>query len=148
MRTDILARRREIEKWIQQHQSKAFICQQLECRPATLESWLERLGIKYKGQQSRPGKTSPFRKHATEFLKDNKFISSTHRLKLLLLRDGLKHYQCERCKRSKWLGQPIPLELHHRDGNRLNNKFENLQLLCANCHALTPNNSGRGIKQR
>lgn len=31
----------------------------------------------------------------------------------------------------------IPLEIHHVDGNYLNNNEENLQLLCPNCHALT-----------
>lgn len=33
----------------------------------------------------------------------------------------------------------IPLEIHHIDGNCLNNKEENLQLLCPNCHSLTEN---------
>ena len=31
----------------------------------------------------------------------------------------------------------IPLQIHHIDGNCLNNKEENLQLLCPNCHSLT-----------
>lgn len=31
----------------------------------------------------------------------------------------------------------IPLEVHHIDGNYLNNKEENLQVLCPNCHSLT-----------
>lgn len=31
----------------------------------------------------------------------------------------------------------IPLEIHHIDGNYLNNSEENLQLLCPNCHSLT-----------
>lgn len=31
----------------------------------------------------------------------------------------------------------VPLEVHHIDGNYLNNNEENLQLLCPNCHALT-----------
>lgn len=31
----------------------------------------------------------------------------------------------------------IPLEVHHIDGDYTNNKEENLQLLCPNCHSLT-----------
>ena len=31
----------------------------------------------------------------------------------------------------------IPLEIHHKDGNYLNNSEENLQVLCPNCHSLT-----------
>ena len=32
-----------------------------------------------------------------------------------------------------------PLEIHHKDGDKTNNKEYNLQLLCPNCHSLTPN---------
>ena len=38
----------------------------------------------------------------------------------------------------------IPLEIHHIDGNHLNNSPDNLQVLCPNCHSLT--NSFRKIK--
>ena len=33
----------------------------------------------------------------------------------------------------------IPLQVHHIDGDCLNNKEANLELLCPNCHALTDN---------
>lgn len=32
-----------------------------------------------------------------------------------------------------------PLEIHHKDGNRTHNDLDNLELLCPNCHSLTPN---------
>lgn len=32
-----------------------------------------------------------------------------------------------------------PLEIHHIDGNSQNNRPENLELLCPNCHSLTEN---------
>jgi 5-methylcytosine-specific restriction endonuclease McrA len=146
MRKDIPNRRVEIEEWIRSGKSKAYICQQLECRPVTLDNWLYKLGITYQGQPRRFGHIAPNRKHVSIYLKSGISISS-HRLKVLLLRDGLKEYRCESCGQTEWLGQPIPLELHHIDGNRNNNQLSNLQLLCANCHALTPNNSGRGIKR-
>lgn len=38
----------------------------------------------------------------------------------------------------------IPLEIHHKDGNHINNKEENLQVLCPNCHSLTENFKARG----
>jgi len=41
-----------------------------------------------------------------------------------------------------------PLEIDHKDGNWLNNKEDNLELLCPNCHSLTPTyknlNKGKG----
>src|SRR4030042_4850569 len=33
----------------------------------------------------------------------------------------------------------VPIDLHHIDGNKFNSKEENLELLCPNCHSLTPN---------
>lgn len=37
----------------------------------------------------------------------------------------------------------IPLQIHHKDGNSLNNKEDNLQVLCPNCHTLTENFGSR-----
>ncbi len=46
----------------------------------------------------------------------------------------------------------IPLQVEHIDGNYLNNKEENLTLLCPNCHSLTSTyggaNKGNGRKDR
>lgn len=36
----------------------------------------------------------------------------------------------------------VPLELEHIDGDYLNNKEENLTILCPNCHSLTPTYKG------
>lgn len=51
----------------------------------------------------------------------------------------LRGHQCECCKLTTWLEQPINLELHHRDGDKSNNELDNLQLLCPNCHSYTDN---------
>lgn len=45
----------------------------------------------------------------------------------------------------------VPLEVHHIDGDYTNNKEENLQLLCPNCHSLTEtfkNSNKNGRKGR
>lgn len=34
------------------------------------------------------------------------------------------------------MGKNIPLELHHINMNHYDNRIENLQILCANCHAI------------
>lgn len=55
---------------------------------------------------------------------------------------------CISCKLSEWLGQPIPLEIEHKDGDRRNNSRDNLSLLCNNCHALTSTWRGRNVKSK
>lgn len=65
------------------------------------------------------------------------------KLKKRLLQEGVKPRLCERCQLSTWQGQKIPLELHHRDGDRTNHLLSNLQLLCPNCHSQTENFRGK-----
>ena len=65
-----------------------------------------------------------------------------------LIKEGLKEWRCECCNGTEWLGDKIPLELHHVDGNHFNNSFENLVLLCPNCHAKTDNYRGKKMKKK
>jgi 5-methylcytosine-specific restriction endonuclease McrA len=46
--------------------------------------------------------------------------------------------KCMGCSITEWLSQPLVLEIHHIDGNDKHNKLSNVQLLCPNCHSLTP----------
>ncbi len=59
------------------------------------------------------------------------------------------NYSCQKCG-CNWINpfsnQTI-LEIHHIDGDRTNNSPENLQVLCPNCHAMTPNYRGLNIKR-
>jgi hypothetical protein len=62
------------------------------------------------------------------------------RKRLLIEQRG---HRCEDCGLETWKQSPIPLELHHIDGDSDNNRGYNLQLLCRNCHALTDNHKRR-----
>lgn len=69
-----------------------------------------------------------------EQLKDwSNYVKLKHVRKHLIKDRGRK---CERCNLTKWFDAPIPIHVHHIDGNRTNNKYENLLLVCPNCHAL------------
>jgi len=146
MRTDILDRKKEIVDWIEDKQPKSFICKQLKCKPETLESYLQKFGIIYKGNMGMKGKKDgrgyvP----ASEYIKGS-FVSA-HKLRLKLLKEGIKEHKCEICGINEWMGHPAPLELDHIDGNHFNNEMENLRILCPNCHSQTDTNSGKKNKK-
>jgi HNH endonuclease len=65
-----------------------------------------------------------------------------HRKKRLL-KARLKTEECERCGINTWMGEPLSLALHHINGEKDNNRLENLSLLCPNCHSQTHNFAGR-----
>jgi Zn finger protein HypA/HybF involved in hydrogenase expression len=71
-----------------------------------------------------------------------------YHLKARLVSEGLKENQCERCGIRQWQDRPITLALHHVNGVRDDNRLENLQLLCPNCHSQTDTFAGRNGRGR
>ena len=147
MRTDILERKNEVIEMINNNEPKALICRMLKCKPETLEGFLKKMDIVYKGNMGRKGKkTSVGRKSAIEYMQ--KITLQVPKLRKKLIEDGIKKDECEKCGLSVWMGQKLSLELHHKDGNRFNNELENLEILCPNCHSLTPNHSHQRVKHQ
>ena len=74
--------------------------------------------------------------------------TSRSHLKMRLIKAGLKENRCERCGITEWMGKPLMMELHHINGDRTDNRLENLQFLCGNCHAQTPTWGGRNVRRK
>jgi transposase-like protein len=66
----------------------------------------------------------------------------TH-LKGRLLAAGLKRNKCEICGITRWMGKPVNMQLHHKNGDGADNRLENIQFLCGNCHSQTDTYGGR-----
>ena len=88
-------------------------------------------------------------KSRKKLVEDYLFKGSTIKpckLKKKLLEEGLKENKCECCGITEWQGKPINCQLHHIDGDETNNRLENLQILCPNCHSQTENYCGLANK--
>lgn len=53
-----------------------------------------------------------------------------YHVKTRLLLAKLKEPRCEECGLDEWRARPISLELHHVNGDGMDNRLENLRLLC------------------
>ena len=86
---------------------------------------------KLSAEDKKLNKLEDILKEGTNYGSDN--------LKKRLIEVGYKEAKCENpdCGITEWNGKPAPLELHHINGNHYDNRLENLQILCCNCHAQT-----------
>ena len=73
---------------------------------------------------------------------------SSNKLKIKLFEAHLKEEKCEKCGLTMWNNEKIPLELHHINGNHNDNRLENIQILCRNCHGQTDNFCGKNAKKK
>jgi HNH endonuclease len=74
---------------------------------------------------------------------------TSHQLKQRLFREGLKKPACELCGWADVASDGrIPVELDHVNGDKTDNRLENLRILCPNCHSLQPTHRGLNTKWR
>lgn len=86
---------------------------------------------------------SPKTPLAQILVRGSTYRGGTARLKARLCRDGLLSAICANCGIEEWCGQRLALHLDHCNGDRFDNRIENLRLLCPNCHSLTETYCGR-----
>jgi len=119
-------------------------CATLEMQYGTFRSYAIALGC---FEPNKAGKGIKRNKLPTvpiqDVLSGRYAYSNAYLLKKRLIKEGIKEEKCECCGLSEWRNAPIAHQLHHKDGNRNNNRLDNLELLCPNCHSQTETFTGR-----
>lgn len=131
----------ELQEIVKNANSKADICRALELQPkggnyAIIDRLLKENNIVWDKEYTpwNKGKSYKYKRYSlSEILIENSPMKSTFKLKLRLFKENLKEPKCEIC------GYTDSVELHHINGNPLDNRIENLQILCPNCHSKTEN---------
>jgi len=82
-----------------------------------------------------------------QVLIQNSTYTCTSALKAKLLKAGVLYNKCYECGLTSWRNKPLSLQLDHINGDRRDNRIENLRILCPNCHAQTDTYSGKNNKK-
>ena len=85
------------------------------------------------------GKTPINKRHWSEILikRERGQREDTKKLRLALIESGRK-YLCEECGGLPiWNNKPLTIQTDHKNGNWLDNRPQNLEFLCPNCHTQT-----------
>ena len=90
----------------------------------------------YNGHAHNKGKSYTKIKDEDFFIKGDKKRNYWN-IRQALFKRGIKEKKCENCGLDKWMGKEIPVEIHHKDGDKMNNDISNLEVLCPNCHYFT-----------
>ena len=84
--------------------------------------------------------------NADEIFVENSKSSTTY-VRSLIKRKNIFPYVCKVCEMEPvWLGKPITLQLDHVNGNRRDQRLENLRWICPNCHSQTITYGGHNKK--
>jgi hypothetical protein len=122
----------ELQTAVQNSFSIAEVCRTLHIKAAggnytTLKQRFKDWGIDtshFRGQGWNVGlKFKPNPRKPLESILVEGSTYQPYKLKLRLLSEGIKDHICESCLSETWLDRTIPLELHHINGDRHDNRI-------------------------
>jgi len=69
------------------------------------------------------------------------------------VRRWMRETRGEKCEKCGWdkihsVTRLVPVQIHHKDGNKENTVPDNIEFLCPNCHSLTENYCGLNVKSK
>ena len=147
----------ELEEIVKNSLTMAEVCRKFNVRPVggnykTFHKYIKLYNIDkshFTGQGWNCGENYKFfgkRITLYEILVENSTYTSSNNLKKKLIIAGLKEDKCEECGIIEWNGKKISLHLDHINGNNMDNRLENLRILCPNCHSQTETYCNSRIK--
>lgn len=144
----------ELEKMVKSSLSISEVCRKMNIRPSggnykTINKKIREYDIDtshFTGSAWNVGKRfKPFgnKYNLEDVLIENSPYCNTTKLKKRLYESGIKKEECEKCHIVDWNGIKIVFDLDHINGVNDDNRIENLQILCPNCHSQTINYKGK-----
>lgn len=134
MKSELYKRHDEIAKLVEMRLPFAEIARRLNVARDTATSYIKKHWPNYRGNAARKNiKHYEQRIPILQRIANGSNLSASI-IRMRLIEEGYKEKIYERCGLSEWMGQPIPLELHHKNMNHYDNSLGNLQILCSNCH--------------
>jgi biotin operon repressor/predicted RNA-binding Zn-ribbon protein involved in translation (DUF1610 family) len=65
-------------------------------------------------------------------------LASSSAVRKRIIKEKLLPYKCQCGNEGVWRNKKMTLQMDHKNGNRTDNRLENLEFLCPNCHVITP----------
>lgn len=79
-----------------------------------------------------------------EILVENSTYQNRASLKRRLIKEKKLEYKCYECGgNDMWNGKKLSLQLNHKNGINNDNRIQNLEFICPNCHSQTDNYAGK-----
>ena len=98
-----------------------------------IKSRCKALGIEFEKKYTKNKENSV---KVEDIFIENSTYTNSNRLKKKAIENHLLENKCSICGNTGiWQGKKLILHLHHINGNHLDNRIENLTILCPNCHS-------------